>query len=129
MDVESSRTKVGDAGNHGKRVLPLELHEMIFVPESKEVDNWAKVPASPSAQGSAFVLNLGKARSMTPKVTNLAAVPKVKFGVSVTHWSKRRATPSAGDSIEKATKLKAARNLDKSFAEGTDNLGPHFVFR
>lgn len=128
MDVESSRTKVGDAGNHGKRVLLLELHEMIFIPESKEVDNWAKVSASPSAQGSTLVFNLGKAGSMTLKVMKLAAVPKAKFGVSVTHRSKRRATPSAGDSIEKATKLKVARNLDKSFAEGTDNLGPHFVF-
>jgi hypothetical protein len=39
VDVESSRTKVGDAGHHKKRELALELHEMISVPASKEANN------------------------------------------------------------------------------------------
>ncbi|ONM59233.1 hypothetical protein ZEAMMB73_Zm00001d021997 [Zea mays] len=54
---------------------------------------------------------------LTPEASMLAAVPESLLANAVSKRSKRRATLSTGDSIERATKLKAARNLDKSFTE------------
>jgi hypothetical protein len=60
---------------------------------------------------------------LTPKASMLAAVPESLLGNAVSKRSKR-ANLSTGDSIERATKLKAARNLDKSFTEGTQHVAP-----
>jgi hypothetical protein len=119
---ESSRAKQGNVGSHGKMV-PLDQFEVVSVPESKEVDIWAIVPGSPSAKGSGVVLSLGEDGVTTPEVMKLATVPEADVRVSVPHRSKRRATNSVGDSIERASRLKAARNLDKPFAKGAVNLG------
>src|ERR1041384_2099708 len=61
---------------------------------------------------------------ITPEVSELADVPEATIGSSVSHRSKRRAASSAGDSIERASKLKAARNLDTAFTKGTQQLSP-----
>lgn len=55
---------------------------------------------------------------LTPEGLALAAVPEAVVGSSVMKRSKRRAASSAGDSIVRASKLKAARNLDTAFSEG-----------
>jgi hypothetical protein len=61
---------------------------------------------------------------LTPKASMLAAVPESLLGNAVSKRSKRRANLSTGDSIEQTTKLKAARNLDKSFTEDTQHVAP-----
>ena len=55
---------------------------------------------------------------LTPEGLALAAVLEAVVGSSVMKRSKRRATSSACDSIVRASKLKAARNLDTAFSEG-----------
>ncbi|KAG8077220.1 hypothetical protein GUJ93_ZPchr0007g4042 [Zizania palustris] len=55
----------------------------------------------------------------TLEVTTLAVVLEVTLGSSVSYESKRRAASSAGDSLERAFKLKASCNLDNNFVEGT----------
>jgi hypothetical protein len=49
---------------------------------------------------------------VTPEVAVCAAVPAVYTGSSVSYRSKRRAATSAGDSLERASRLKASHNLD-----------------
>lgn len=88
---------------------------------SKGAENWARVSISPRVLGSSSVLTMGEVATMSLEVMKLAAVPKANVDMFVAHRSKRRVVSSAGDSIEKATKLKAARNLDSSFAEGSEN--------
>lgn len=59
---------------------------------------------------------------VTPEVAVCAAVPAVYTGSSVSYRSKRRAATSAGDSLERASRLKASRNLDSDFMEGNESL-------
>jgi hypothetical protein len=55
---------------------------------------------------------------LTPEGLALAVVLEAVVGSSVMKRSKRRAASSACDSIVRASKLKAARNLDTAFSEG-----------
>ena len=59
---------------------------------------------------------------VTPEVAVCAAVPAVYTGSSVSYRSKRRAATSAGDSLERVSRLKASRNLDSDFMEGNESL-------
>ena len=52
------------------------------------------------------------------EVLALAAVSEANNSAKLLR-SKRRAATSMKDSVARATKLKAARNLDSAFAEGT----------
>jgi hypothetical protein len=56
--------------------------------------------------------------NLSSKVLALAAVSEANNSAKLLR-SKRRAATSMKDSVARATKLKAARNLDSAFAEGT----------
>jgi hypothetical protein len=55
---------------------------------------------------------------LTPEFIALTVVSEASIGSSVTHRSNRRVASRADDSVERATKLKAARNLDTTFVKG-----------
>jgi hypothetical protein len=92
--------------------------------------SWCRIlmPRSPISRGSTSNSLGTVSREMdvvlTPEASMLATVPESLLGNAVSKRSKRRATLSTGDSIERATKLNAARNLDKSFTEGTQHVAP-----
>lgn len=85
---------------------------------SKGAENWGRVSR---VLCSSSVLTMGEVATMSLEVVKLVVVPEANVDMFVTHRSKIRVVSSAGDSIERATKLKATRNLDSSFAGGTEN--------
>lgn len=62
-------------------------------------------------------VNGSPAEMATPD--SLADIPEVQLGVFTTRSSKRRATTIDDDSIGRAAKIKAGRNLQEEFAKGT----------
>jgi hypothetical protein len=59
---------------------------------------------------------------VTPEVAVCAAIPAMYTGSSVSYRSKRRAATSARNSLERASRLKASRNLGSDFMEGNESL-------
>lgn len=77
--------------------------------------------ASPVACGSEVTMDVEDmglpACLVTPE--SLAAIPEVQLGASATRSSKRRAMTADEDSLSRAARLKAGRNLQEQFVKGT----------
>jgi hypothetical protein len=58
---------------------------------------------------------------LTLSVEALATVSEATARSAVSYRSKRRAKCTSGDSLERASKLKATRNLDSDFNQGTSD--------
>lgn len=131
--ASSSTSKIGGDGQNGRQVLEAVLQEQ-YVPADtvtrshRDQISCGVVSRSPISRGSTSnslgTVSREMAVVLTPKASMLVAVPESLLGNAVSKRSKRRANLSTGDSIERATKLKAARNLDKSFTEGTQHVAP-----
>ncbi|PWZ30345.1 hypothetical protein Zm00014a_036139 [Zea mays] len=96
-----------------------ELHEALG---EEEVGRTRSQPEGvPGSLLSAYEM-VKKNGQVTLEVAVCAAVPAVYTGSSLSYRSKRRAATSAGDSLERASRLKASRNLDSDFMEGNESL-------
>jgi len=89
---------------------------------------WATVPGSPMPSPSVGDQGTDDAVPSTPEVAKLAAVPEATMGSSVSYRSKRRAGSTAGDSLERASKLKASRNLGGELLAGNNVHCPTLCF-
>jgi hypothetical protein len=78
----------------------------------------ALVPGSPNVSTMSVDLNMADVGILSPEVLALAAVSEANNSAKLLR-SKRSAATSMKDSVARATKQKAARNLDSAFAEGT----------
>jgi hypothetical protein len=87
--------------------------------------SWALAPGSPNVSTLSADLNMADVGILSPEVLALAAVSEANNSAKLLR-SKRRAATSMKDSVARATKLKAARNLDSAFAEGTNCDSPLF---
>ncbi|PWZ27897.1 hypothetical protein Zm00014a_024097 [Zea mays] len=93
--------------------------------DSGKDTSWALVPGSPNVSTMSADLNMADVGILSPEVLALAAVSKANNSAKLLR-SKRRAATSMKDSVARATKLKAACNLDSAFAEGTNCYSPLF---
>jgi hypothetical protein len=93
--------------------------------DSGKDTSWALVPGSPNVSTLSADLNMADVGILSPEVLALAAVSEANNSAKLLR-SKRRVATSMKDSVARATKLKAARNLDSAFAEGTNCDSPLF---
>lgn len=105
----------------GKKVVVLDVDVQAAVQMASRlcgVQETITTPVSPKSSSRPRVEIVCTAPN-TPDVSALAAVSEATTGASV--WSKRRVGISGDNSLERAPKLKASRNLDADYPEGTSN--------
>jgi hypothetical protein len=114
------------ANGTGKRVVSLHLPnsgvQSVTVDDPVDgdisVDNVGQHSIDASFVGDLVTENEAP---LTLSVEALATVSEATARSAVSYRSKRRAKCTSGDSLERASKLKATRNLDSDFNQGTSD--------